>query len=174
MRCAWLVAAATVMGLGIGDRALGQTLFGGAANQGGSAATRVPTSSSTARTTTGTSTGGTTSGGASGASTGGTQLNTQNVAQLAQQNMVTASAQRTQKAGAFVGADSSDTTNARSIAALQGGAQQRNNASGLNQLQNLFSQGLQQLNQQNQRSRSEEHTSELQSLRHLVCRLLLE
>src|ERR1035438_6879035 len=29
-------------------------------------------------------------------------------------------------------------------------------------------------NSQNDRDRSEEHTSELQSLRHLVCRLLLE
>jgi hypothetical protein len=61
------------------------------------------------------------------------------------------SLQQTQ--GAFVGADSADTTNFRSMQALQGGTQGRAGAnSGISQLQNLFSQGLQGLNQQSQRA----------------------
>jgi hypothetical protein len=55
----------------------------------------------------------------------------------------------TQQRGAFVGADSSDTTNARSLQSAGAG---RNVASGLTQLQNLFSQGMQNINRSNQQS----------------------
>src|SRR5205814_8571219 len=41
-------------------------------------------------------------------------------------------------------------------------------------LRNLFAGGIAASNELSEDIRSEEHTSELQSLRHLVCRLLLE
>ena len=150
MRLPWIVAAASLISLLAANQTFGQTtsngLFG-SNTVGGSTATRTPTASSSARSSTGTSAGGTT-GGTSGA--GGT--GTQNVAQTAQQNMVSNAAQPTQQRG-FVGADSSNTVNFLSLQAANGqtGARATGN-NGMSQLNNLFSQGLQQLNQQTQRA----------------------
>jgi hypothetical protein len=70
---------------------------------------------------------------------------------VALRNMTTRPQVETQQQrGAFVGADSSDTVHARSLQALQGGGGSRTAASGLAQLQNLFSQGLQNINRNNQ------------------------
>lgn len=158
MRTAWLIAAGVVVAFGLADAAFGQSTRNGMFGQtsvGGSAASRTPTASTGARTSTGTSAGGTTGttqGGVSAAASTGAP----NVA-IGAQNAASA-VTLNQTRGAFVGADSSDAgvTNARSLMALQGGAQGgaagRSNTSGLNQLGNLFSQGLQQLNQQNQRA----------------------
>jgi hypothetical protein len=109
---------------------------------GGSAASRTPAASSQARTSTGTSPGGTTGG------TGAT--NTQNVASTAMQNMAGASNMSAPVAGGFVGADSSDTTNVRSLQAIGMGSTATNGS--LTQLQSLFTQGLQTLNQNNARA----------------------
>lgn len=140
MRLTLLVAATSVLWLAGSGLALAQTTTNGLFGQntvGGSAASRTPAASSNARTST-------------GASTGGTSANA-NVAQTAQQNAAAGAASTTQVRGAFVGADSQDTTNARSLQAIQGtpGAQTNNNMSALN---NLFSQSLQQLNQQTQKA----------------------
>ena len=56
--------------------------------------------------------------------------------------------QTTQQRGAFSGADSGDTTNARSLQGTNSRSQFGN--SGLAQLQNLFQQGMQNINQGNQ------------------------
>lgn len=148
MRLTWTLAAIGVLALVTIEGASAQTTTNGLFGQnsvGGSAATRTPTASSSARTSTGTSAGGTSSGGSGGAG------QATNVAQTAAQN-VAAGAQTTQVKGAFVGADSLDTQNVRSLAALNGQTARQNATSGMNQLQNLFSQGLQQLNQQTQRA----------------------
>jgi len=110
---------------------------------GGSAASRTPTASSQARTSTGTSPGGTTGG-------AGSTTDTQNVAQTAMQNMAGASSISAPVAGAFIGADSSDTTNVRSLQAIGMGSTATNGS--LTQLQSLFTQGLQTLNQNNARA----------------------
>jgi len=110
---------------------------------GGSAASRTPAASSQARTSTGTSPGGTTGG------TGAT--NTQNVATTAMQSMAGATNMSAQTPGAFVGADRSDTTNARSLQAIGAGLT-ANSGGSLTQLQSLFTQSLQTLNQNNARA----------------------
>jgi hypothetical protein len=100
---------------------------------GGNASTQAPSSGNS---------GSTGSSGSSGAS-GGTA--DQNIA-LTARNMAPAVTTQQQR-GAFVGADSSDTTNARSLQATNARNQSANN--GLAQLQNLFSQGMQNINQGN-------------------------
>jgi hypothetical protein len=100
---------------------------------GGTASTQAPSSS-------GGSSGGNTSG-----STGGTA--DQNVALSARNIAPTVTT--VQQRGAFVGADRSDTTNARSLQGTNAQSGQSGN-NGLAQLQNLFSQGLQNVNRGNQ------------------------
>jgi hypothetical protein len=90
-------------------------------------------------------------GGGGGSSSGGSgSLNAQDP--FAQQNIASQSRaptiQTTQQRGAFVGADSSDSTNARSLQGTNARSQFGNN--GLAQLQNLFQQGMQNINQGNQ------------------------
>src|SRR5262245_18524222 len=114
MRLSWTAVAAGMLSLLSAGQTFGQTtsngLFG-SNTVGGNTATRTPTASSSARSSTGTSAGGTTGG------TGGTS--TQNVAQTAQQSMVSNAAQPTQVRG-FVGADSTNTTNFLSLQAANG------------------------------------------------------
>ncbi len=91
------------------------------------------------------STGGSSFGGGSGGTQAQDPFSQQNVASQARGPQI----QTTQQRGAFVGADTSDTTNARSLQ----GANARNNQfgnNGLAQLQNLFQQGMQNINQGNQ------------------------
>lgn len=59
----------------------------------------------------------------------------------------------TQQRGAFVGADSADTTNVRSLQATNARRTTQNN--GLAQLQNLFTQGMQNINNANQQGQSQ-------------------
>lgn len=90
-------------------------------------------------------------GSGSGGSGLGNGSNAQNP--FAQQNIAAQlqgpEIQTTQQRGAFVGADSADTTNARSLQGTNTRAQFGAN-NGLAQLQNLFQQGLQNINQGNQ------------------------
>jgi hypothetical protein len=103
------------------------------------------------------STGGTGSSSTSGSSTGGSSTGgsggTSAQDPFAQQNIASQSRaptiQTTQQRGAFVGADSADTTNARSLQGTNARNSQFGN-NGLAQLQNLFSQGMQNINQGNQ------------------------
>jgi Putative phospholipid-binding domain. len=84
----------------------------------------------------------------------GSQLGNGSNAQnpFAQQNVASTvrgpQIQTTQQRGAFVGADSGDTTNARSLQGTNTRIQSSNN--GLAQLQNLFQQGMQNVNNANQ------------------------
>lgn len=139
MRSTWILAAG-VLSFVITQQAFAQTtssgLFG-SRTSGGSTAT-----------SSGGASGGT-SGGTAGAASGGTQA-APNVASGAQ-NVASAAVQTVQTKGAFVGADSQDTTNARSLQAAAGQSG-GTNANGMNQLQNMFSQSLQQLNQQSQKA----------------------
>ena len=98
------------------------------------------------------STGGTGNTGTSSNSSGlGNGTNAQDP--FAQQNVASQARgpqiQTTQQRGAFVGADSADTTNARSLQGTNTRGQFGAN-NGLAQLQNLFQQGLQNINQGNQ------------------------
>ena len=90
------------------------------------------------------------SNGGSG-SGGGTGLGNGSNAQdpFSQQNVASQLAQPTQQRGAFVGADTADTTNVRSLQGTNTRAQFGAN-NGLAQLQNLFQQGLQNINRGNQ------------------------
>jgi len=92
-------------------------------------------------------TGGSNSGGG-----GGNSGSANAVDPFAQQNIASQARapqiQTTQQRGAFVGADTADTTNARSLQGTNVRNQAGNN--GLAQLQNLFQQGLQNINQGNQ------------------------
>ncbi len=91
------------------------------------------------------STGGGNSGdGNSGAANAVDPFQQQNIASQARAPQI----QTTQQRGAFVGADSADTTNARSLQGTNARNQFGNN--GLAQLQNLFQQGLQNVNRGNQ------------------------
>lgn len=123
----------------------GQTTTGTAASVG---RTSGGTISNTGTLTNNTGTG---SSGTSGGTGGGTTTNTGNVAaESAANNLANQAIQLQQTPGQFVGADSQDAVNLRS---MQAAGQSRTGAqSGMNQLQNLFSQGLQQLNQQTQRA----------------------
>jgi len=127
------------------------TAFGQSKTSSGMLGSRTTgTSASTGRSTTGsTSASGTSGAAAAGGSTGASAANP-NVATTAPQN-VASGLQTTQQRGAFVGADSADITNARSLQALNGQTGRATN-NGASQLQNLFSQSLQQLNQSTQRT----------------------
>jgi hypothetical protein len=100
----------------------------------------------------GSATGRTTGGSSSTAQSGaGAGVDTTNVALSSQSMRPTVST--TQQRGAFVGADSGDTTNARSLQATNARRTTQNN--GLAQLQNLFTQGLQNINNANQQGQSQ-------------------
>jgi len=114
---------------------------------GGNASTQIPAGGYGANPGTSGSSGASgSSGGSSGSggATGGTAQ--QNVALTARSMTPTVTTQ--QQPGAFVGADSADTTNARSLQGTNARNQSANN--GLAQLQNLFQQGMQNINQGNQ------------------------
>ena len=102
--------------------------------------------SSTGRTSGSSSSSSTAQSGGSGAG-----MDTTNVALSSQSMRPTVST--TQQRGAFVGADSGDTTNARSLQATNARRTTQNN--GLAQLQNLFTQGLQNINNANQQGQSQ-------------------
>jgi hypothetical protein len=91
------------------------------------------------------STGGTRSTGGAGGTNAQDPFAQQNIASQTRAPTI----QTTQQRGAFVGADTSDTTNARSLQGANArGSQFGNN--GLAQLQNLFQQGMQNVNRGNQ------------------------
>jgi hypothetical protein len=101
----------------------------------------------------GTQNSGSSSGGNSGNSFGGGSGGGAAQDPFAQQNVASQARgpqiQTTQQRGVFVGADSADTTNARSLQGTNTRGQFGAN-NGLAQLQNLFQQGLQNINQGNQ------------------------
>jgi len=124
------------------------TAFGQSKTSSGMLGSRTTgTSASTGRSTTGS----TSTSGASGAAASGSSTAAPANVATTSQNVASTAVQTTQQRGAFVGADSGDTTNARSLQALNGQTGRATN-NGASQLQNLFSQSLQQLNQSTQRA----------------------